>query len=202
MKMVKIPLRHEFRRSYKEKAMRGKVFFRCLSVILILLVSFSFTAEGGEDDFYSKMRINPIKGNKKAPDFSLKDLKGKEVEIKQFKGNVIFLNFWATWCGPCKEEMPGMEFLHRQFKEKNFLLLTISVDYEGIKPVQEFINKHQYTFPVLLDPQGETLDLFEVKGIPTTFLIDKKGKMVWKAIGPRDWKSPEVVSLINLLIAK
>ena len=182
--------------------MRGRAFLQCLSVILILLVSFSFTAEGGEDDFFSKIRINPIKSNKRAPDFSLTDLNGKEVEIKKFKGKVIFLNFWATWCGPCKEEMPSLEVLHRQFKEKNFVLLTISVDYEGIKPVQEFINKHQYTFPVLLDPQGETLDLFEVKGIPTTFLIDKKGKMDWKAIGPRDWKSVEVVSLLNLLIEK
>ena len=182
--------------------MGGRAFLRCLSVILILLVSFSFTAEGGEDDFFSKMRINPIKSNKKAPDFSLTDLNGKWVEIKQLKGKVIFLNFWATWCGPCKEEMPSLEVLHRQFKEKNFVLLTISVDYEGIKPVQEFINKHQYTFPVLLDPKGETLDLFEVKGIPTTFLIDKKGKMVGKAIGPRDWKSVEVVFLLNFLIEK
>ena len=182
--------------------MGGRAFLRCFCVILILLVSFFFTAEGGEDDFFSKMRINPIKSNKKAPDFSLTDLNGKGVEIKQFKGKVIFLNFWATWCGPCKEEMPSLEVLHRQFKEKNFVLLTISVDYEGIKPVQEFINKHQYTFPVLLDPKGETLDLFEVKGIPTTFLIDKKGKMVGKAIGPRDWKSVEVVSLLNFLIEK
>jgi peroxiredoxin len=182
--------------------MGGGTFFRCLSVILILLVSFSFTAEGGEDDFYSKMKINPIKGNRKVPDFSLTDLNGKGVEIKEFKGKVIFLNFWATWCGPCKEEMPSLEILHRQFKEKSFVLLTISVDYEGTKPIQEFINKNQYTFPVLLDPKGETLDLFEVKGIPTTFLIDKKGKMLGKAIGPRDWKSIEVVSLLNLLIEK
>lgn len=182
--------------------MGGKTILRCLCVILILLVSLSVSAEGGEEDFYSKIKINPIKGNKKTPDFSLKDLNGKEVEIRQFKGNVVFLNFWATWCGPCKEEMPGMEVLHKQFKEKNFVLLTISVDYEGIKPVREFMSKQQYTFPVLLDPQGETLDLFEVKGIPTTFLIDKKGKMVGKAIGPRDWKSPEVFSLVGLLIEK
>jgi peroxiredoxin len=170
--------------------------------VVLILVSSSFTAERREDEFYSKIRINPIRGNKIAPDLSLKDLNGKELEIKQFKGKVVFLNFWATWCGPCKEEMPGMEFLHRQFKEKNFVLLTISVDYEGIKPVQDFMNKHQYTFPVLLDPKGETLDLFEVKGIPTTFLIDKKGKMIGKAIGPRDWASVDIVSLLNLLIEK
>jgi cytochrome c biogenesis protein CcmG/thiol:disulfide interchange protein DsbE len=182
--------------------MGGRVFLYYLCVIFILLVGFSFTAEGGEGDFFSKMKINPIKSNKKAPDFSLTDLNGKGVEIKQFKGKVIFLNFWATWCGPCKKEMPSLEILHQQFKGRNFVLLTISVDYEGIKPVQELIHKHQYTFPVLLDPKGETLDLFEVKGIPTTFLIDKKGKIVGRAIGPRDWKCAEVVSLLNLLIDK
>jgi len=182
--------------------MGGKVFLCHFSVILVLLFSLCLNAEGGEGDLFSKIRINPIKGDKKAPDFSLKDLNGKKVELKQFKGKIIFLNFWATWCGPCKEEMPSMEVLHKQFREKKFVLLTISVDYEGEKPVQEFINKNRYTFSVLLDPKSETLDLFEVKGIPTTFLIDKKGKMIGKAIGPRDWKSEEVVSLLNLLIEK
>ena len=182
--------------------MGGKTFLLHLSVVLILLVSLSFTAEGGREDLFSKIRISPIKGDKKVPNFSLKDLSGHKVEIEQFRGKIIFLNFWATWCGPCKEEMPSMEILHQQFKKKNFVLLTISVDYEGIKPVQEFIKKHPYTFPVLLDPKCETLDLFEVKGIPTTFLIDKKGKMLGKAIGPRDWKSTEVITLLNLLIEK
>jgi len=182
--------------------MGGKVFLRCLSLIPVLLVNLAFTVEGGEGDLFSKIRINPIKGDKKAAVFSLKDLNGKRVEIKQLKGRIIFLNFWATWCGPCKEEMSSLEVLHQKFKEKNFVLLTISVDYEGLKPVQEFINKHRYTFPVLLDPNGETLDLFEVKGIPTTFMIDKKRRMIGRAIGPRDWKSPEVFSLIDLLIEK
>ena len=182
--------------------MGGKSILRCLCLILILLVSLSISAEGGEEEFFSKIKINPIKGNRKTPDFALKDVKGKEVEIKKFRGKVVFLNFWATWCSPCKEEMPSMEVLHQLFKEKQFVLITISVDYEGQKTVKEFINKKQYTFSVLLDPDGETLDLFEVKGIPTTYVIDKKGRTVGKAIGPRDWSSQEVVSLINLLIEK
>ena len=182
--------------------MGGKVFLRSLSLVFILLVNLVFTAEGREDDLFSRIRINPIKGDKRVPDFSLKDLTGKKVEIKQYKGKIIFLNFWATWCGPCKEEMPSLEVLHRQFKGENFVLLTISVDYEGLKPVREFLNKQRYTFPVLLDPNGEILDLFEVKGIPTTFIIDKKGRVIGRAIGPRDWKSPEVFSLINLLVEK
>jgi peroxiredoxin len=119
--------------------------------------------------------------------------------MKQLKGKIILLNFWATWCGPCKEEMDSLEALHQRFDARNFVLLAISVDYEGLKHVREFINKRHYTFPVLLDPKNETLDLFGVKGVPTTFLIDKTGRMIGKATGRRDLKSPEVISLINLL---
>jgi peroxiredoxin len=98
--------------------------------------------------------------------------------------------------------MPSMEALYNQFKEKDFVFLAISVDYEGVKPVKEYIEKQRYTFPVLIDPKCETLDLFEVKGIPTTFLIDKKGIMIGRAIGPKDWKRPEVISILTLLIEK
>jgi len=182
--------------------MRGKIFIYSFFVIFIFLFSLLFTVEGSEDDLFSKIKITPIKGDKKPPDFSLKDLDGRKVGLKQFRGKVVLLNFWTTWCSPCKEEMPPLETLHQQFKKKNFVLLAISVDYGEVKPVKEFIDKHHYTFPVLLDPKCEVLDLFQVKGIPTTFIIDKKGRMVGKAVGPRDWKSPEVISLIKLLIEK
>jgi cytochrome c biogenesis protein CcmG/thiol:disulfide interchange protein DsbE len=146
--------------------------------------------------------IQAIKSGKKAPNFRLQDLKGKQSELRHFKGKVVFLNFWATWCGPCKEEMPSIEALYNQFKERDFVFLSVSVDYEGVKPVKEFIEKQRYTFPVLIDSQCETLDLFDVKGIPTTFLIDKKGIIVGKAIGPKDWKRSEVISIVTLLIEK
>ncbi|MEW6374685.1 MAG: TlpA disulfide reductase family protein [Thermodesulfobacteriota bacterium] len=178
-----------------------KIFFGYLLIILILLSS-NGLIEGGGDALFLKTGISPIKDNKKAPNFCLENLSGKKVELKQFKGKVIFLNFWATWCGPCKEEMPSMEALYQKFKEKGFVFLTISVDYAGLKPVKEFIEKNRYTFPVLLDPKYEALDLYEVKGIPTTILIDKKGILIGKAIGPRNWRSQEVISLLNLLIEK
>lgn len=181
--------------------MRGKIFYLFV-FILFPFMSLNVQADGKEEDLYSKIGIIPIKGDKKAPDFSLQDLNGKRFSLNQFKGKVIFINFWATWCGPCKEEMPSMEVLHQQFKGKNFVLLAVSVDYGGQQLVKEFINKYQYTFPVLIDPKCKTFDLFKIKGIPATFLIDKKGRMVGKATGPRDWKSPEVASLINLLIQK
>jgi len=181
--------------------MAGNVFFRSFFVLLIFS-TLSFSAERRAEELFLKVGIQPMKGNTKAPNFCLEGLKGKKWELKNFKGKVVFLNFWATWCGPCKEEMPSMEALYQQFKEKDFVFLTISVDYEGRRPVKEFIEKHRYTFPVLLDPRCEILDLYKAKGIPTTIVIDKNGRMIGKAVGPKNWTSPEVLSLLNLLIEK
>jgi peroxiredoxin len=176
----------------------GKALF-CTIFIILIILALQEVIGGGENDLFPKIGIQPTK-NKKAPNFGLKDLNGKDVELKHFKGKVVFLNFWATWCGPCKEEMPSMEALCQQFKGKDFTFLTISVDYEGGKAVKEFLDKHNYTFLVLLDPKGETLDLYDVKGIPTTIIIDKKGAMIGKAIGPINWNKPEVISFLNLLL--
>ena len=177
--------------------MWGKIFFCTLWITLTL---FYLVAPAMPEDLFSKAGLQPIKEKKKAPDFSLENLEGRKVELKDFKGKVILLTFWATWCGPCKEDMPSMEALHQQFKGKDFVLLSISVDYAGLKPVKEFLDKHRYTFMVLLDPKCECLDTFGVKGIPTTFLIDKKGTIVGKVVGPKNWKSKEVISLVNMLI--
>jgi peroxiredoxin len=178
-----------------------KAFFYSL-FILIIFSTLSFSSEGSREELFSKIGIQPVKGDSTAPNFSLEDLKGKKFDSKNLKGKVVFLNFWATWCGPCKEEMPSMEALWQQFKGKDFVFLGISVDYEGRKPVKEFIERRRYTFPVLLDPKCEILDLYKVKGIPTTFIIDKKGRMIGRAVGPRNWKNPEVISLLNLLIER
>ena len=177
---------------------RRVFFFFLLSCCVAL--RFYAPASTGEEDLFQKIGARQIKDKKKAPAFSLVDLSGKKVELKQYKGKVVFLNFWATWCGPCKEEMPSMEALYRQFKEKGFVFLTISVDYEGLKPVKEFIEKHRYTFPVLLDPKCDTLDPFEVKSIPTTIIIDKNGRMRAKVVSGRDWKNSDVIQLLNILI--
>ena len=181
--------------------MRLVRFFLNLGIFLTI-ACLAVSAGAKEDSLFSKINIQPVKDKKKAPDLCLVGLDGKKVELKILKGKVIFLNFWATWCGPCKEEMPSMEALHKEFKEKGFVFLTISVDYAGISPVKEFMEKNRYSFPVLIDQKGETLDPFEVKGIPTTFIIDKKGRMIGKASGPRNWRSPEVISLVRQLIAE
>lgn len=177
-----------------------KVYFQPLLIILLLLVLHS--PAKGIDTLLQKAEIKPIKGGQMAPNFYLENLNGKKVDLKQYRGKIVFLNFWATWCGPCKEEMPSMEALYQKLKERNFVFLTISVDYDEKKKVKDFIDKHRYTFPVLIDPKCVTLDLFGVKGIPATILIDKNGRMVGRAVGPRDWKSSEIVSILNHLLEK
>jgi len=169
---------------------------------LFILAIFVSASEAWNDGLLSKAGIKPIQESKKAPHFTLEDLSGKKVELKYYKDKVILLNFWATWCSPCKEEMPSMEALYQQFKMKDFILLAVSVDYESKEKVKEFIEKRRYTFPVLVDPRCFVFDLYEVKGIPTTILINKKGMMIGRAVGPRDWKSPEVITLIHLLASK
>ena len=179
-----------------------KGFGRCLLTWVAILCLGILWVGAGVDPF-SKVDIKPVRDKKTAPNITLEYLKGGKVELKNvIKGKVVFLNFWATWCGPCKEEMPSMEALYKQFNDRNFIFLAISVDYEGLKPVKAFIEKSHYTFPVLLDPKCDTLDLFAVTRIPTTFIIDKEGRILGRAIGPRNWKSPEIESILNQLIGK
>ena len=172
----------------------------CFFFIVLFFFNLSFASERSDEELFVKMRIQSIQTHQKAPDFRLEDLEGKKMGLKDFKGKVVFLNFWATWCNPCKEEMISIERLHQKFKEKDFIFLTISVDFEGRKPVKEFINKKNYTFIVLLDPKYEILDLYKVQRIPTTFIIDKTGKIMGQATGPRNWDSPEAILLLNSLI--
>jgi len=174
----------------------GKKLFFLIATLLL----FSLPAYCEESALFSKIGIHSIRDKKKAPDFYLEGLHGEKVHLNALKGKIIFLNFWATWCGPCKEEMPSMEALHQRYKERDFVFLTISVDYGGPERVRKFIEKHHYRFPVLLDPTGKTLDLFEVNKIPATLILDKKGKMIGRVIGPRNWNSPEVSLLIDQML--
>jgi peroxiredoxin len=176
-------------------AMQKKFFLLIATFLFLTPQAFS-----EESDLFSKVGIQSISDKKKTPDFCLDGLNGGKVRLNALKGKIVFLNFWATWCGPCKEEMPSMEALYQHYKERDFLFLTISVDYGGPEPVRKFIEKHRYRFPVLLDPEGITLDLFEISEIPATLIIDNKGKMMGRVIGPRNWSSPEVFSLVDQML--
>lgn len=107
-------------------------------------------------------------------DFTLEDLNGSKVKLSELKGKKVFLNFWATWCPPCKAEMPDIEKLYQETKESNLVILAVNVG-EDKKTVQDFIEKNSYNFPVLLDVSGEVSQLYQVTGIPTSYFIDSEG---------------------------
>ena len=116
-------------------------------------------------------------------DFTLTDLEGKSWSLQALHGKVVLVNFWATWCPPCRKEMPDLDKLYQEFKDQGLLILAISD--EEITKVQPFVSEHHYTYPILLDPGSKAHKLFAVEGIPKSFVYDRNGKLVAEAIDMR-----------------
>ncbi len=135
-----------------------------------------------------------------APNFTLKNLEGKEVSLSDFRGKHILVNFWATWCGPCKIEMPSLEALYQRFKNKKFVMLAISNDMFGATVVKPFVKANKINFPVLLDQRLKASNAFGVVSLPATFMIDPKGKILGALYGAEDWATPSnILYFENLL---
>jgi len=137
-------------------------------------------------------------GNK-APDFTLPDLDGIEVSLKQFRGKTILLNFWATWCPPCKAEMPSMNILKHIFKDKGLVILAVSSD-RSKKQVKRFLKKTPVNFTILHDPKNKISRIYKVFALPTSLIINRDGIIVKKVLGGYDWSSPESINLFRPLI--
>lgn len=137
-----------------------------------------------------------------APDFSVPDLSGKEVALSSLKGKVVLLNFWATWCPPCRAEMPAMENVYRELGDEEFDIVAISTRdaRETRSKVVDYIAESGYTFPVLFDQTGTAVPPFYRTGsIPTSYIIDKEGKVVARLIGAYEWDNDEVIELLREL---
>ncbi len=135
-----------------------------------------------------------------APDFTLADVHGKNVSLSEFRGKVVILNFWATWCGPCEAEMPYLNNLYKEFTSKGLVVIAISVDPKETS-VLSFITEKKLAFPVLLDKNKEVyFDSYAVMGLPTTFIIDRSGVLVEKIMGEQEWDSSKMrAKILNLL---
>jgi peroxiredoxin len=113
----------------------------------------------------------------------------------------VFINIWATWCPPCIEEMPTMQRLYDRLHDRGLEVLAISVDALGAQIIGPFMQKHRLTFPALLDPEGSIERLYHTNGVPESFIVDKRGILVEKVVGPRDWSSPDMITLFEGLLA-
>jgi len=132
--------------------------------------------------------LEEVKDHPAAPEFTLANPAGKRVALKDFRGKLVLLNFWATWCAPCREEMPAMERLYQRYKDRGFAILGVNVK-DDKKSALSFLKELKITFPIALDPQGEAGLLYGAWGLPTTYLIDPKGLVLARLWGPAQWDS-------------
>lgn len=133
-------------------------------------------------------KYEPLTVGKVAPDFELPGLDEKPVRLSDYRGKVVFLNFWATWCKPCREEMPSMEILYKNFEKDGLVILAVSIDRVTTKKdIPPFVKGMNLTFPVLVDSWGQTDKRYKLMGVPETYIIDQDGVLREKVIGPRDW---------------
>lgn len=126
-----------------------------------------------------------------APDFRLMDLHGRAVSLSEYQGRVVLLNFWATWCGPCRVEMPAMEALYRSMQPKGLEILAVSVDQEGTAVTRPFQEAMGLSFPILHDQDYQVGLTYGARTLPMTFAIDRQGVIRQLIFGARDWNSPE-----------
>jgi peroxiredoxin len=135
-----------------------------------------------------------------APDFTLPDLNGTEISLAQYRGKVVLLNFWATWCPPCRLEMPTIEEAYQRYKDQGFEVVAVSVDAGPQSDVQEFVHEFDLSFQVLLDPNMEVLHTFQSFSLPTTVVIDRQGVIRSRELGYRDWTDAESTKLLTRLL--
>jgi len=135
-----------------------------------------------------------------APDFVLTTLDGREVRLSDYRGHVVFLNFWATWCGPCKVEMPAMERLYREYRRQGFAILAVSTDEEGAAVTRPFRDSLGLSFTIAHDPDAVVMRLYGVRSLPHTFLIDRRGVITHQIFGARDWQDAEARDGIQKLL--
>ena len=135
-----------------------------------------------------------------APELKVRNLKRGFSALSDYRGKVVLINFWATWCGPCKAEMPSMEMLYQNYKRGDFEILAVSIDTEGEPRVRAFVEDFGFTFPILLDFAFMINDQYQVRVVPTSFLIDRHGKIAYRALGARDWNDSESRAVVSRLI--
>jgi cytochrome c biogenesis protein CcmG, thiol:disulfide interchange protein DsbE len=145
-------------------------------------------------------KYEPLLVGKVAPDFQLPDLNDRQLRLSDYRGKVVFLNFWATWCKPCREEMPSMEVLYKTFEKDGLVILAVSIDRVTTKKdIPPFVKGLNLTFPVLVDSWGQTDKRYKLMGVPETYIIDQQGVLREKVIGPRDWTRLDNLKVLTQL---
>jgi len=154
-------------------------------------------------------RFTPLGPGSRAPAFTYANMEGDPVSLSDFRGKVVLLNVWATWCPPCRAEMPSMERLYREYRDEGFEIVAVSIDapvgqWDPVgRPggnIQAFADSLALTFPILHDPSGRIQSLYQTTGVPESFVIGKDGVIYRKVIGATEWDTPNYRELIQRLL--
>ena len=182
----------------KGKAVRFFLFLILFAAIAQLAAPVSHVEK---DNPFKKLGVQVFIKRPKAPDFTVRRIDGTEVRLSNLKGKVVFINFFATWCTPCRYEMPEMEALYKTFKDKNLEILAISIDTTSA-PVKPFADSLKLTFPIAHDPGMKVARQFGFRGPPLSYFIDRTGHVAGGAAGPRKWNSPLAHQIVEKLLSE
>ena len=149
-----------------------------------------------EKKVLKKLRITPATQWIEAHDFAGKMMDAKTVNLQDYRGRFVLLNFWATWCSPCLKEMPDLENAYNEMGQEKLVVLAVGMG-ESVEKIKAFFNKYGFTFPLLADNRMKITKLYGVRNIPVTYLIDPNGVVLGRALGVRDWASPDLLAFID-----
>ena len=168
--------------------------------LLILLMPTVASSIAHAERVASIAQRGVVKPGEPAPNFQLRDMNGQIVSLSDLRGKVVLLNFWATWCGPCRVEMPAMERLYRTYDRKDFEILAVSTDAQGVAVTRPFQQENKLTFPILHDADFRVGLSYGARTLPMTFMVDRQGIVRQHIFGARDWEAPEAHQLIEMLM--
>jgi thiol-disulfide isomerase/thioredoxin len=169
-------------------------------VVVIVLVGASVYLVSSSSSRPPSEWVKSVAVGDLSPDFELEDTKGNKVSLSDLRGKVVLVNFWATWCPPCIEEMPSMERLNEVVAGDDFVMLAINTEENGPSIVPAFLKKTPYTFPILYDNKGVVQKRYGVFKFPESFIVNKDGTVAEKIIGPLDWSSLKTINYFKDLI--
>jgi cytochrome c biogenesis protein CcmG, thiol:disulfide interchange protein DsbE len=167
-------------------------------VVVVIVAAVAFGAT-----HYLRKELFPVELGSKAPDFKAFTLDSvpREKSLSEYRGQVVMINVWATWCLPCRVEMPSIEALHKDYGPKGLKVIAVSIDDPGTdSTIRAFVKQYGLTFDILHDPTGKISELYDVTGYPETFILGRDGVIRKKLMSATDWNSPESRALVQRLL--